>query len=99
MSRRRTRAERAADAIKKNNATTVEKVAQKPATPETITETFFEIDGEQIKSEDLAKKAKAAYIADGHTDDIQTLRLYLNFAERKAYYVVNDIAEGKCIDF
>lgn len=66
------------------------------ATPEHI----FEIEGEQISTAGIEEKILAAYKASGHRiGNIKTLSVYYNFAERRAYYVVNGKAEEKFVDF
>ncbi|MEE3393431.1 MAG: DUF6465 family protein [Lachnospiraceae bacterium] len=65
-----------------------------------IQESYFEIDGEQIMVEDTVKKIKEAYKNEGHRiGTITSLKTYFNFAERRAYYVINDNEEGKYVDF
>lgn len=78
--------------------TTARKAAKKPV--EKITEVYFEYNGEQILSEELVGRIQEAYKNEGHRiSSIKTLRVYINPDERKAYYVINDKAEGKCVEF
>ena len=56
-------------------------------------ENYFEIDGEQIKVEDIVAKICA------ENDGFQTLQTYFNFAERRCYYVVDGKAEDKFVEF
>ena len=61
---------------------------------------FFEIDGEQISTSDIEDKIREAYKADGHRiGNLKDVSVYYNFAERRAYYVVNGKAEDKFIEF
>ena len=61
---------------------------------------FFEIDGQQIKVEDVIMRIQEAYKADGHRiGSIKSMQVYYNFAERKAYYVINGKAEDKFVSF
>ena len=61
---------------------------------------FFEIDGEQISTSDIEDKIREAYKADGHRiGNMKDVSVYYNFAERRAYYVVNGKAEDKFIEF
>ena len=61
---------------------------------------FFEIDGEQISTSDIEEKIREAYKADGHRiGNMKEVSVYYNFAERRAYYVVNGKAEDKFIEF
>ena len=55
-------------------------------------ETYFEFNGIQINSDEIIKRAREAYLAEGNS-------LYINANERRAYYVVNDQAESKFIEF
>ena len=67
---------------------------------EVIQEVYFEYNGEQILSTSLVERVKEAYKNEGHRiSSIKSLRLYINPNERRAYYVINDIAEGKFIQF
>lgn len=82
-----------AKAAKKSTKATKEKES-------VIVETFFEFDGNQVMAEELVERIKEAYKADGHRiGNIKTLRTYVNPAERRAYYVINDKAENKYIEF
>ena len=67
---------------------------------EVVVETFFEFEGNQIMAEELVTRIKEAYKAEGHRiGNIKTLRTYINPAERRAYYVINDKVEDKYIEF
>ena len=88
-------------AAKKTVENAAEKVAaaKKPAA-KAVQETYYEVNGEQICAEEIVAKVKEAYKAEGHTAaSIKSLKTYINVAERKAYYVVNDNAESKYIEF
>ena len=83
---------------KTTKKTTTRKAAKKPV--EKITEVYFEYNGEQILSEELVGRIQEAYKNEGHRiSSIKTLRVYINPDERKAYYVINDKAEGKFVEF
>ena len=73
------------------------KSTEKSSTPETAAsvsiENYFEIDGEQIKVEDIVAKICA------ENDGFQTLQTYFNFAERRCYYVADGKAEDKFVEF
>lgn len=80
----------------------VKKTTSKAAakTPSFVQETYFQIDGEEIKAEDIVEKVKEAYKNDGHrVGSIKTMRTYVNVPEHKAYYVINDNAEDKFVEF
>lgn len=63
-------------------------------------ETYFEFNGMQVSIEDLVQKTKEAYVADGkELKDVDSVRVYINANERRAYYIVNDEEEGKFVEF
>ena len=63
-------------------------------------ETYFEFNGIQINSDEIIKRAREAYLAEGNSlDDVKSVKIYINANERRAYYVVNDQAESKFIAF
>lgn len=78
----------------------VAKKAAKKVEKEVIQEVYFEYMGDQILSNDLVERIKEAYKNEGHrVSSIKTLRVYVNPEDRKAYYVINDKAEGKYVEF
>lgn len=88
-----------AAAAKTTKKTTAKKAAVKKPV-EKVTEVYFEYNGEQILSEELVGRIQEAYKNEGHRiSSIKTLRVYINPDERKAYYVINDKAEGKFVEF
>ena len=56
-------------------------------------ENYFEVDGEQIKVEDIVDKIYA------ENKNLKTLQTYFNFTERKCYYVADGKADGKFVEF
>lgn len=67
---------------------------------EPIQEVFYEYAGEQILTEELVGRIKEQYKSEGHrVGAIKSLRVYINPEHRKAYYVINDKAEGSFIEF
>ena len=63
-------------------------------------EVFVEFDGEQFKTASIIEKIHEVYKAEGHrVGAIKSLRVYIDPVERKAYYVINDKAEGKYVEF
>ncbi len=65
-----------------------------------LPENFFEIDGAQIREEDIRTRIEEAYKDAGHRiSAMKKLQVYYNFAERRAYYVINGKAEGLYIEF
>lgn len=85
-------------ATKKAVEKKVTKRTRKPV--ETVQEVFYEYAGEQILTEELVERIKQTYKNEGHrVGAIKSLRVYINPEERKAYYVINDKAEGKFVEF
>ena len=63
-------------------------------------ETYFEFNGIQINSDEIIKRAREAYLAEGNSlDDVKSVKIYINANERRAYYVINGQAENKFIEF
>ena len=74
------------------------KTVKKPV--EKIQEVFVEFNGEQFKTASIIEKIHEVYKAEGHrVGAIKSLRVYIDPVERKAYYVINDKAEGKFVEF
>ncbi len=64
-----------------------------------VQETYFEIGDKQICAEAIVAAVKEAYKAEGNkVSTIKSLKTYINAEEGKAYYVINDVAEGKYIE-
>lgn len=95
------KAEAAAKAPAKKTA--AKKAVTKKTTAKTTTATtthFFEIDGEQISTADIEERIREAYKAEGHRiGNMKDVSVYYNFAERRAYYVVNGKPEDKFVEF
>lgn len=63
-------------------------------------ETYFEFNGVQISSEEMVKKVVAAYIEAGNEESsLESLKVYINANERRAYYIVNDKPENNFIEY
>lgn len=76
------------------------KATKKAAVKEVVEEVFFEYNGEQILSKELVERIKETWKNEGHRiGSIKSLRVYINPEERKAYYVINDKADGKFVEF
>ncbi|MDO4166182.1 MAG: DUF6465 family protein [Eubacteriales bacterium] len=74
------------------------KPAKKPV--EKIQEIFIEYDNEQFQTEKIVEQIHEVYKAEGHrVGAIKSLRVYIDPIVRKAYYVINDKAEGKFVEF
>ncbi len=88
------------NAAKKTAAAAPGQSAQSAAASKAVQETFFEYAGEQILAEELVNRIKETYKSEGHrVGAIKSLRVYINPEDRKAYYVINDKAEGKYVEF
>ena len=86
-------------AVKETVKKAEEKVAEKKPV-EKIQEVFVEFNGEQFKTASIIEKIHEVYKAEGHrVGAIKSLRVYIDPVERKAYYVINDKAEGKYVEF
>ena len=76
------------------------KTAAKKVEKEMVREVFFEYNHEQILTEELIERIQENYKNEGHrVSSIKTLRVYINLEARRAYYVINDKAEGKFVEF
>ncbi len=74
--------------------TPTKKTAAKKAV-ETKTELYVEFGGQQVFTDKVAEDVKKTYAAQGGTDEIKTLKIYLKPEESAAYFVVNDTTEGR----
>lgn len=101
-------AEKEATAAKKETkaaaakADTKKAPAKKPAKKKTdlVQEVFVEFNGNQILTDDIVNRIKESYQNEGHyLSSIKSLRVYVNLEERKAYYVINDKAEERFVEF
>ena len=76
----------------------VKKAAEKKApkaAPKAADAVFVQFGEGEWETADLAARAKAAYVAEGHrASTIKSFRLYVKPEEGKAYYVINDKATG-----
>ena len=91
------------ETVKKAEEKVAEKKTRKPRKKtvkkpvEKIQEVFVEFNGEQFKTASIIEKI---HKAEGHrVGAIKSLRVYIDPVERKAYYVINDKAEGKYVEF
>lgn len=81
--------------------------AKKPATKraakkpvEKVQEVFVEYNGDQFLTNEIVEKIHEEYRAEGHrVGAIKSLRVYIDPENRKAYYVINDKADGKFVMF
>lgn len=76
------------------------KKAPKKGEQVSVEEVYFEYNQEQVLSNELVERIKMEYKNEGHRiSSIKSLRVYVDVVEKKAYYVINDKAEGKFIEF
>ncbi len=84
------------------NSPTAKKPGRKPAKKpvEKVQEIFIEYGGDQFQTEKIVEQIHEVYRSEGHrVGAIKSLRVYIDPSERKAYYVINDNAEGKFVEF
>lgn len=84
------------------NSPTAKKPGRKPAkkSVEKVQEVFIEFGGDQFQTEKIVEQIHEVYRSEGHrVGAIKSLRVYIDPSERKAYYVINDNAEGKFVEF
>lgn len=76
------------------------KTAVKKVEKEVVQEVYFQYNNEEILSQDIVSRIQEEYKNEGHrVSSIKSLRVYIKPEERKAFYVINDKAEGKFIEF
>lgn len=98
-----TTAKTAAKPVEKTVEKTVEKapVAEKKAAPAkettaaSVAEFYVEYGNAQVSVEKVIEDVKKTYAAEGNTDEIKSVKVYLKPEEQVAYYVVNDTVNGK----
>ena len=92
-------AKKAATATKKA-ATATKKAAA--AAKKTITkpteEVYLEFGGKSVSVSEIVENVKKAFKADNKKASVKKVQVYIKPETNEAYYVVNDIAEGKKID-
>ena len=90
---------KAAPAAKKA-ATATKKAAA--AAKKTITkpteEVYLEFGGKSVSVSEIVEIVKKAFKADNKKASVKKVQVYIKPETNEAYYVVNDIAEGKKID-
>lgn len=88
----------AAKSTTKSAAKTATKsTAKKTSAAEPSVNMYVEFNGVQVSQEEIINNIKAAYKAEGGTEDIKTLDVYVLPQNDEAYYVVNGKLEGKMI--
>ena len=85
---------------RKYTKTTAKKSKKDSKEVENVQEVYIEFGDNKILSEEIIENIKQAYKAEGHRiSSIKKLQVYMNLDEKKAYYVINDKAEGKFVEF
>lgn len=71
----------------------------KKAPVEIVEEVYVEYNHEQFMAGDIVNRIKETYKSEGHRiSSIKSLKVYVDPVQRKAYYVINEKAEGKSVD-
>lgn len=69
------------------------------ASVEMVEEVYVEYNHEQFMTGDIVNRIKETYKSEGHRiSSIKSLKVYVDPVQRKAYYVINEKAEGKSVD-
>ncbi|MBQ7756973.1 MAG: hypothetical protein IJ031_00025 [Oscillospiraceae bacterium] len=84
--------------VAKPAAKKVASTAKKAAAKVVKEELIVEFGGKSVNMADVVENVKKAWKADGNKGMIKKVQVYVKPEENVAYYVVNDIAEGKKID-
>ncbi len=92
-----TKVETEAKAETKATKTTKTTKTTKAKAKETVVTVEFQYNGKNTAVNDLVEAVKAAYQADGNTDAVETVSLYVQPENGVAYYVVNGKSDGKCV--
>ena len=88
-------AQSAAETAAKPKAAKAKKQPAAKAAPQKTEDIFVQFGSGEWNVSELAERAKAAYLAEGHrAASIKKLCLYVKPEDGKAYYVVNDKAAG-----
>ena len=76
----------------------VANTAKKAAAKVVKEEVFVEFGGKSVNMAEVVENVKKAWKADGNKGMIKKVQVYVKPEENVAYYVVNDVAEGKKVD-
>lgn len=81
--------------MEKQTIKTENKQVTKPKTKvqRKIEELFVEINGEQINTKEIYKKAKEYFTEKYPKEKIKSIKVYINVNEKTAYYVINEKAD------
>lgn len=89
------KAETKTEAKAETKATKITKTAKAKEAKVNVT---IEFKGKNTGVNDIVEAVKAAYKADGNTDAVETIELYVQPENNVAYYVVNGKENGKCVE-
>ncbi len=89
------KAETKTEAKAETKATKITKTAKAKEAKVNVT---IEFQGKNTGVNDIVEAVKAAYKADGNTDAVETIELYVQPENNVAYYVVNGKENGKCVE-
>lgn len=90
--------EEKASAAKKTTtkkAETVEKAPVVTAPAEAKAEVFVEFGNAQVSVDKVIEDVKKTYAANGGTEEIKSVKVYLKPEEHAAYYVINETVENR----
>ena len=95
----KTAARKAAPAAKKAAATAAKKASKVSSAAMTEEELYIEFGGKQVDVKTLVDQAKKAFKDEHKRPSVKKVQIYVKPETGEAYYVINDLAEGKKIDF
>ena len=72
--------------------------AKKAASADVKETVYVEYAGGQIDVKNIIADVKAAYSAEGGSEPISSVDVYIKPEEKAAYYVINGNSEGKKVD-
>ena len=81
--------------VKEVAAAPVAEVVKEEVKAEAKAEVFVEFNNAQESIDELVENVKKKFAADGNTEEIKSVKIYLKPEERTAYYVVNDTIHGQ----
>lgn len=74
----------------------VEKKAVKKTTKSAAIQVIYQFEGREVTEKELIAKVKESWTSKGNKiKDITSLNIYIKPEEEKAYYVINDVENGK----
>ena len=95
----KTAARKAAPAAKKAAATAAKKASKVSSAAMTEEEIYIEFGGKSVDVKALVDQAKKAFKDEHKRTSVKKVQIYVKPETGEAYYVINDLAEGKKIGF